>query len=316
MEELPILDEYRDKEFSNLLEELCKNIYSHKKIKELAERFVKLYDISGGCYHIPYGVVSGNITLLYNEFGKDYVDQISQNLNSVAKNMHDRIRVEKSPLEQRRYTKAYQSVVALQDYIEMETIRVDQMDRQFKLAEDKAAQAFSRAQTLNDDVTKLLDDTEELAEEIKKLDARATTTLLDAQNVSEDAKNLKSDVITILTIFAAIILAFTGGLTVLGDAVVSIESAPLYQVLLVTLFCIDGLFNTIYLLLNVVARICGKNLSMDCKHGECKECNNKEKCKGFRRFVRRSPYVVGFNILLILAIGAVVLLNFFGRLGQ
>ena len=321
MARLPLCDRDHEIALANLLEELCKDVYSDSEIKQFAYQVTELYNIKDGYLRVPYGVVSGNVAVLNNKYDKSHVDQIPDNLNRIIVVLRELINQEKegSP-NQKRYFQAYRSVIDLKDYVSMETIRVDQTDRQFRKVEKQTETVLGEARNLNTEALQLRSDTTKLGEEIGQVNTSAKQTLSEAQKISEEAKNLKTDVVAILAIFAAIILTFTGGVTVLGEAIATAATdAPLYRVLLVSILCILGLFNTIYLLFHMVSRLSGKNLSIDCDKGDCKECAEKEMCKGFKRFKRHSPYVVGFNIFLIVMCGLIVVthivLRLFGVVG-
>lgn len=315
MPNLPLYDKLREKELNRLLEDLCKKVYSGDEIEEFAKQFIELYSVNGGVFHAPYGVISGCITGLFTKHGKDYVDLIPHNLNGIATILKDMVEREGSKSSKvAQYTQAYKSLIDLQDYVSMEAIRVDQIARQFEKATEQANIVLDEAKKLNDETLELHNNSLELRESINQVNSDATSTLTEAKQISSDAKNLKTEVVSILAIFAAIILTFSGGLTILGEAVATIKDTPLHSLLLVIVFCIWGLFNTIYLLLCVVSRLSDRNLSADCKKGSCTECTDKEKCKGLCRFIRRSPYVVGFNVFLIIMCAIIILLNYLGIL--
>lgn len=301
MKGLPICDKYREAELLALINDLHTEILSPEKVDEVAQKITSIYDINEACLYVPYGAISGSITTIFAAHGKDHLEQLSHNLDSIVSVLLKRINDETSGSTQNQYIQAYRSILTLRDYVSMETNRADQMERQIRKAVGRTNMTLEQANALN--------------EMTQQISTDAAATLESAKALGEEAKDLKTEVVTILTVFAAIILAFSGGLTILGEAVAAIASAPLYQILLVALVCIGGLFNTVFLLLNVVAHISGKGLSMDCKKGDCKTCDEKGKCKGFGRFRRRSPYVFGFNLLLYLTITGVIILNSYSLLG-
>lgn len=307
MPHLPLYDELREKELSSLLEMLCRDLYDDTKIEKFALQFIGLYTLTNGTFHAPYGVISGCITELYTKYGKDYLDQIPYNLNRIIAFMKHKTESDPSKVGRKRCIQAYRSVVDLQDHVSMVVIRVDQLNHQLGDAKRQADIVLEEAKQLNKA-------TNAVTEYINQIGKKVSNTVKNARDISHTAENLKTEMVSILAIFAAIILAFTGSLTVLGGVVAAVNEAQLYRLLLVTIFCIWGLFNTIYLLLCVVSRICEKNLSADCGRSSCRECPDKETCKGIRRFLRQSPYVVGFNALLIIMCVAIITLNRFGFL--
>ena len=336
MARIPLEDEYRERELSALLEKLGANVLSEEEIKGIANEMEKLYEVNGGYFHASYGVVSGIVTELYKRYEKSYIDQILYNINSIILFLKDMI--SKVPAQKReKCVRTYRSLIELQDFVSMESIRVDQAARQIDRAMKKAETTLNEASTINDEAKQSILKAEKLSEDAKTLDTdakesikrakglsvnaekiakKAENTLQAANKINKEAKNLKTEVISILAIFAAIILAVTGGISVFGGAISSIDSKDisLFQLLLVIDFCIIGLFDVMYLLLYVVSRMAGKDLSVECEHGECRKCGRKGLCKGLVRFSKRAPYVVGFNVFLIIMGVAIVILHICGVL--
>lgn len=336
MARIPLGDEFRERELSALLEKLGAKVLSEEEIKGIANEMEKLYEVNGGYFHASYGVVSGIVTELYKNHETGYIEQVSHNLNNIILFLKDMIGKVSSP-KREKCERTYRSLIELQDFVSMESIRVDQVERQIRYAMSKAEDTLNEASTINEDaqqsilkVQQLSEDArmldkdaqesiqkaKELSENVEKIAKNAKETLNKANKINEDAQNLKTEVISILAIFAAIILAVTGGISVFGGAISSIGSKEisLFQLLLVVDFCVIGLFDGIYLLLYVVSRMAGKDLSVECEHGDCKKCGKKGLCKGLERFAKRAPYVVGFNVFLIIMGVAIVVLHICGVL--
>lgn len=72
--------------------------------------------------------------------------------------------------------------------------------------------------------------------------------------------NLSTNIVAVLSIFAAVVLSFTGGITLLGSIFNNLNGVTPYR--LSFAICTTGFifYNVIYLLLNFVARMCGKNI--------------------------------------------------------
>lgn len=312
---LPLCDECDEKEISTLFEGLCKDVCADDEIIRFSEDITNLYNRKGGYLHVSYGVISGTVTSLYNKYDKSNIDQILHNLANISDTLKDWIDKESnSSPKQKRYIQAYRSVIELKDFVSMESIRVDQIARQFRQAEDYANKVLDEAKQLKGDAEQLRNETQNLYDEIINMDNSANETLKKAESVSKDATNLKTEVVSILAIFAAIILAFTGGLSIFGSVISAVANTSLFRLLLITVFCIIGLFNTMYVLLWVVSRMSGKSLSTECETGRCNECKDRKSCKGFRRFLKCAPYVVGFNVFLVIMGVAIIVLHICGVL--
>lgn len=66
---------------------------------------------------------------------------------------------------------------------------------------------------------------------------------------------MQTEMILILTIFAAIIMTFSGGLTFLGNALAGMKDTDPYKISFVILLCGIVMFNMIFYLLHTIDRI-------------------------------------------------------------
>lgn len=79
---------------------------------------------------------------------------------------------------------------------------------------------------------------------------------------AENAKNTEREYITILGIFASIVLAFVGGLTFSTSVLQNIDSVSIYRLLLVIDLLALVIVNAIYLLMKFICHINGKDDKM------------------------------------------------------
>ncbi len=120
------------------------------------------------------------------------------------------------------------------------------------------------------------------------------------EDSSSRTKSLQTELIAVLSIFAAIITAFSGGFTFLGSVMVSIESAIYYEmVILSALVCGIVMFNTIFLMMYLVGKITNRNIYARCA---TLECSCSKRCNGLKRVAKRLPYVFYFNLFCVLGI--------------
>lgn len=124
---------------------------------------------------------------------------------------------------------------------------------------------------------------------------------IDAAN--NQANSMITQVVTILGIFAAIVLAFSGGISILGNAIMALTSAEIvvYKVAFICLMTGFLLFNLIFMLMYFIGKITDKSIYAECGAKDC-TCgkDGKAKCKGITRVRRRLPYVFYFNITVVL----------------
>lgn len=123
--------------------------------------------------------------------------------------------------------------------------------------------------------------------------------------------------ITILSIFSAIVFAFTGGFTMLGSAFSNLAGITRNEsILLITLVLIVGciLVDIIYFLLHFIGRITGIHVGGDCTLA-CDDCTAKRKgkstCSFMTRLTHRHPIIFWSNMLMLIIVIALFFSNMF-----
>lgn len=119
---------------------------------------------------------------------------------------------------------------------------------------------------------------------------------------SNKADSMGTQLVTVLGIFAAIVLAFSGGLSILGNAMVAVAEAEIVIYKLAFICLLTGLilFNIIFMLMYFVAKIIGKSIYAECKVKDCRcEEGKNDKCKAIHKVKRRLPYVFYFNTVVV-----------------
>lgn len=106
------------------------------------------------------------------------------------------------------------------------------------------------------------------------------------------ANRLQVEMVTILGIFATIVIAFSGGLSMIGDAMSSPSDVSIFERVYVVLLCAIVVFNIIAFLMLTIMRITDKSRSW----GRTLPMKLK---KRIRRGVLNNGYVIAFNLVLI-----------------
>lgn len=115
------------------------------------------------------------------------------------------------------------------------------------------------------------------------------------RKASKQAASIQTELIAVLSIFAAIVVTFSGGFTFLGGVMTSIGNVEDYEVVVLTaIICGMVIFNTIFLLMYLVGKITERNIYAQCK---TKDCSCKNKCGGLKRLKKRLPYIYYFNLI-------------------
>lgn len=141
-------------------------------------------------------------------------------------------------------------------------------------------------------------------EDIKNQIAFFNSTMSDARkelaHASKQAASIQTELIAVLSIFAAIVVTFSGGFTFLGSVMNSVNGAKYYEaVVLEAIVCGTVIFNTIFLLMYMVGKITERNIYARCK---TTDCSCKKQCNNINRMRKRLPYVFYFNIVCIVGI--------------
>ena len=221
-------------------------------------------------------------------------------------------------LEYRRKVAEYgkHAVLDLRDRLRKRHQELSQEENQ--AARDKLSRLLSSATEILEEIKGAevrLRDVDKTLKQAEKDAGAAKTAYEAAETASEDAKkqadNILPNVLTILGIFVAVIVAFIGGFftLILSDRG-NISTIP--QVCMIHFLMMGHvLVNLIFMFMFMVARLSDKSISVLClkstnsKHpGACRECGNQ--CPIYRRLWRKYPYLVAVNWAAV--IGYIVLL--------
>lgn len=133
---------------------------------------------------------------------------------------------------------------------------------------------------------------DELYEELSELYESSAESERKLRKAVRKIKNLQLEVVSILAIFAAIVVAFSGGMSILGSALTGMGQVDLQDLAFVVILCGIVLFNTVAFLMHVVFWIIRR--LHDSEDGESRLIDWK--------------YILGFNILLLILLGTSVCL--------
>lgn len=153
-------------------------------------------------------------------------------------------------------------------------------------------------------------DVTEMSKAIDNIRPITTQAQKSLDSLDSKLESNKISSITTLTIFSAVVLAFSGGITFEAGIFKGLENSSVYR--LVFTIALTGfiLFNTIFALLYLVGKLSGKNIGTKCKYyansgtdkprcgdGYCgKSCHSVSvPCRLFHKY----SYVVFVNIVLI-----------------
>ncbi len=262
-----------------LLSERLLDVEKEEQIKAIQD-FQKIY--SDGFKH-SYSDLFPIIVKVFdskNIYNKDY---LMSNLQKMKETLEDDILNESN-----QYVDIYQLFIKLCDHL---NLQISEMSV-FSKMESKVSEAMEQ-------VVNIYEHVKEEKVELNIVNNKLLET-------SERAKSLQTELITVLSIFAAIVITFSGGISFLGSAMTSINNALHYEcVVLVVLICGLVIFNTIFLMMYLVSKITRRDIYAACetKDCSCKDDDGKKcKCNGIKRIMKRLPYVFYFNLLSLIGI--------------
>lgn len=271
--------EEKDNYLTLLLFDLSREILQEEKLLDIANQLKELYKDE---YRHSYSSLFSSVEEINDDkitYSTEFLLENLQNLKNIAasQNFEDK-QVEKS-------------IYKFYDHVMLELLRL----QHYGQIEDNA-----RALKAQIDEDKKV---------IRDLESQIKETTNSLETANEKAKNIQAETIGIIGIFAAVTLAFSGGLSYLSSAISSVYNSPTLKLILIILICGFVLFNTIFILLYVVARIIDKNIFFKCNPKKCKDCPHNEannKCTFIGKIKRCLPYLFWVDVILLISIVLVI----------
>lgn len=263
----------RQKELEDNIFQLSEELLDDAGIRNIS---LKLLEIYRGKFHHSYSSFFPLIVKISKDTNHN-LDFLSNNITNILSYIEDDyIRGEKE------FVDIYGPMHKLYDNINTEIGRWSYYSQNEQKIEDIKSQAEEiRSQTEN-----IKFQTEKATKQLKK--------------ASKQAASIQTELIAVLSIFAAIVVTFSGGFTFLGSVMTSVNEAECYEaVVLEAIVCGMVIFNTIFLLMYLVGKITERNIYARCTTPDC-SCDVR--CKGLTRIRKRLPYVFYFNIFCIAGI--------------
>lgn len=260
------------------------------KLSEYLNRFNIIYSDD---FRHDYSEITRILFLLTND--QDARDFMASKIKDIY-NKSKEYDQEQGLSESSKTTKALRK---LKDHINLENIRM----AEFLKISGEVNNANEVAATLVQEIDENQSVMNKLNSEVKKAENNM-------KNIQEQMKESTTESITILSIFAGIVMAFSGGMSFISNAISGINKIGPYRLSIFILLIGDIMFNVIFLLLYMVGKIINKYT------GSASICHNpKEFCekKNFSCYAIKYPYVVWFNFWAITGIVVSLYLSFIDR---
>lgn len=270
-------------------EELKAHLYdmasAMKEDDELREIAIKLKGLYTGGFRHVYSEFFALIVEIAKDDNAYSLDFLANNITNV------RALVEQDYVDgEKEFQGLYRPLTKLSDHINLEIARYSYSS----IHEQRVLDLEKRNKNLQ---TELADATEKLGEAQKSM------------------SSVQTELIAVLSIFAAIVLTFSGSMSLLGNALTGMENAPFFKSVFFVLLCGFIITNVIFLMMYLVGKITGRNIYAKCKSKDC-TCGEGgvPKCCGLTRIRKRLPYVFWINFLVILMMVVDVAVWYFGKL--
>lgn len=185
---------------------------------------------------------------LYSEVSDFIYKMHEENFEYLIKNLSI---LKQYCINNKQYKEYAININKLIDHIKLEMLRINYTEkRQKTYLAAILNKSKSETKSLKDTIDKIKDDYKKQKNEVDKW---------------------YSNVVSILGIFSAIIIAFFGGLSVLGSSLENINKVGGYKLIFVILVIAFIMFNVIFMLLHVISKLTHTPIHV--------ECSNKHKCK-------------------------------------
>ena len=144
------------------------------------------------------------------------------------------------------------------------------------------------------------------AESLAESDGKFQETLRNVEKLNQKVSGFHAQSITILGIFAALVVAFTGTVQIMSGGLANLSEISAYKICLFIAVVSFFMFNITFLLLYCVSKISGNSISVHCRGRLCDDC---KRCRtGIQRLQKKYPYMLWFNVVALLLCAACFLI--------
>lgn len=237
---------------NNILIELSKSQDILKDAKNKDMYFKKLESIYYSCdeenFRHYYSDIFSTLTLIDGDSSIGSLDILAQNIQ-VIKDAY----IPRNYDESKNLIDISKEILKLYDHTNLDIARINYTKEMTDKTKSELTNNKLSLKSIEDDFKEAKSDLTELAHETTK----------NFQNIAKEVQDkqagMQKEYITILGIFAAIVLAFTGGTVFSSSVLENINKPSIYRITLIALIIGFVLFNLICLLIDFVYQINGKN---------------------------------------------------------
>ena len=302
-------DEQKTSQLLELIDKLCDPNF--RKNNSLVDSWIKkLCDIYTDNYRHSYSDIFFKVQEIISEKSdSEILEILGENLNFLRDRIYELCNGEENSNDYGKNLSGYKKFA---DHIKLEIGRYNFIKLRFENVQKANTGLASQNDSKSfNDVSKEVQD---LKRDIDKIRPVVTSAKKGLDGIDDKLESNKISSITALTIFSAVILAFSGGITFETGVLKDMAEPTPYRLVFIVALSGFILFNTIFALLYLVGKMTGKKISTRCKHISIDE-NETNKCCGscgdgyckkkyhnvniFCRLAHKYSYVLLINLILI-----------------
>lgn len=243
------------KEFRNILNDLAKSVVnvSDSDISgPIYKRLEKLYDAEPNQKRFRhfYSDIYAVLTDIQKDPSKGSIQTLSDNIQAL-RNEYEPVNTTD---DGQRVIDISDALTKLHDHVNLDVARIN-----FTVGEDQEISGEDSIREIKSKITEVSGTVNNLTNIHNTFESKLNKEL---EKVGESLRNSQNEYITILGIFAAVVLSFTSGIAFSTSVLSSISSVSIYRIVMITLLIGLVLFNAIYALFYFVSTLVMKEISL------------------------------------------------------
>lgn len=246
-----------EQEKRDLLQEIFIELSSSQNVlkssKNRSNYFLRLESIyfspTGDNFRHYYSDIFAWLTLIEGDPSIGNLDVLAQNMQAIKDGYTSMNKDERNnPID------ISKEIIKLYDHTNLDISRINYTKR----ISGETLSELTKAKSVINELQNQLKESEQ--ERTKATEYLNSESLKLKDEVRDGQKKMQNEYITILGIFAAIVLAFTGGMSFSSSVLENIHKASLYRLLGISLILGFILFNLVWLLIDFLRDINGKSI--------------------------------------------------------
>lgn len=288
-----------------LIDALCDSAFS-KNEPEIIEWIQKLNKIYANGYRHNYADLFYKLQEIFSN-DSETCEILGENLNVLEQHIKQSLQENKDDLNIKNTAESYKKFA---DHIRLEIGRYNFIKIRFDRSKTETDSGHAAISIDTKQIEKRINNISDAVDKIRPTVTQAQKAL---DNLDAKLENNKVSSITTLTIFSAVVLAFSGGITFESGMLQGMQAASAYRLAFVIALTGFVLFNTIFVLLYLVGKLAGKSISTRCKYiktsensnGRCRTCGDGYCTRPYSeasvgcKILHKYAYVAVINVLLL-----------------